>query len=182
MGEFNDELLVTPAMRERLDLEAVPDHTDQVAAFPWFAWLQRSNGSCQRIANQLILPTEDQQQFMLALLRMLNAELRHGGFWVTGWVQPIMFRQDLTAYVAGQQLTRTFTKGICMWADSDGDVQFTMEIVDSMWKIERCSIESWVEQAGDAWAAWYEHMRGVLAPTEGQLYKRAQGQRRPSLH
>ena len=180
MSEFNDDLLLTPALRQRLDLEAVPDHMGEVSQYPWFAWVQRTNGECHKFANQPIFPAEQQQLFALDLTRLLNDELRHDGAWVTGWVQPQMFVEDLGMYAQGLRLQRTFGKCICIWLDEDGDAQFTIEIVEPMWRIERALMDAWIEQAEDGWQKWHRLMRQELKPNQDQLFKRAQGQTTPS--
>jgi len=172
---FNEDLLLTAAMRDRFDMEGefeqdgaafIAQNSGLIVPNPgggWWAAVQRTNGDVHRYANTKLVidPTDDQQAWQMTLLRLLNREIHHMGAWVVGW-------------------THDNTRAIWMWLDNDGDVQFTTDN-DERWAVQSSTDNlTWVSQCEDSWQHWYHFMREVLDPHEDSLFKRAQGQRAPS--
>lgn len=178
--KFSDDLYLTEAMGLRWRLEATPDHVEEASDFPWFSWVRGENGDSRSFKNTKIVPHEEQRALMLDLVRGLNKEIGHDGRWVTGWVHPILFPEDVGLFIlSAVDIEREFRRGIMMWMDVDGDVQFTVEIDEPMREIRQIDVEHWIEQAEDGHILWRD-MMGILGAGEGQRYKRAQGQAAPS--
>lgn len=176
--EFNEELLLTWAIRQRLDFEGAYDQdvgalvndTARTLILPfnpgsWWAAIQRTSGAVHRFeSNMLVLPTVEQQVFLMELLRRLNREIHHDGRWIVAWTH-------------GNQ------RWIAMWVDPHGDIAFTMDNEDRWEEVIKQPMLYWVGDCEGSWTAWHHSMVTVLNPAPEAEYKRAQGQRPPStLH
>jgi len=172
---FNEDLLLTPAMRQRFDIEAVFEQDADtfiaqqsgivvpMGAGGWWAAVQRTNGEIHRFTNGRLLldPTADQTIWQLDVLKILNHEIPHDGAWVVGW-------------------THGNTRAIWLWLDQDGDVQFTVDNEESWETQAGTEMLHWIEQCEQGWSYWFHYMREVLDPNPDTLFKRAQGQKPPS--
>jgi hypothetical protein len=156
MADFNDDLLITKHMNDRLIGEA--QFEDETSTDYWVV-RQRANG---QLIERSVGYKADIAETMIAkfIIVLLNREIRHDGAWIVAWTN------------AGRRF-------VMIWMDKDGDVQFTVEAGDVA-ELADADPLHWVDQCEEAWRLWNNSMRNVLAPNDNQIFKRAQGQRAPS--
>ncbi len=166
--KLDEKTLVTPTLLKRFHLEASLDNDGRFCAY-----VQYSNRDfC--FHNVGPEATINETVFAKELLTLLNDELHHDGAWVavfTGYaIRPPL---DLGSY----------GRLIVLWMDKDGDVQFPIQIEDfSVETAVQKGAFAWLEDCEAAWLTWQHHMRRVLAPKPEQLFKRALGEKPPTLH
>lgn len=168
--KFTEDHLLLPLNLERYSTEAFSGE----GLGTYWVCLQRDSGLFVSRMNDgnMVAPAPDQQMFAQDLVKMLNKEICHGGRWIIEWTHPGEFHS-----VEGVgTFTRTYERWLMMWMDEDGDIQFSVENEEPMWVIMANGPMHWVGQAEDAWEQWKLIMRDALAPTEGQLIHRAQGE------
>ena len=157
---LDDDLLVTPALNARLCTEA--DLAGGRVNSPWWVGAERSNGkfTCFSAGYKADI---GEKLIAEQLIKTANKEVGHDGAWIGQWCNS-GFRFNM------------------LWMDEDGDVQFTIETDDDAGGICNAPLLHWITGCADAWGKWNLLMRKVLAPSKDQLYKRALGQKRPSLN
>lgn len=129
-------------------------------------------------------PSPEQLLWAGDILRLLNRELHHDGAWVVVFthvlpVDAFCILRDVSAANYGRYAL--------IWVDQDADPQFTVEwqagegdlrtFVDVM----LAGVASTGQKCEMAWEIWQTHMRKVLEPKLGQLFRRAKGERAPSV-
>lgn len=159
--KIDDDLLVTAALQQRLQDEAnnlTPDATNRGA---WWIGLERSNGDFKYFSYGY---TADAGEIAVAknLIQVLNKEIAHNGAWVSQWC------------LGGRHLN-------VLWIDRDGDPQFTVEFEEDAYGMAFVELNHWTSQCEDAFLLWQKMMIHALAPSSDQLFKRAKGQKNPSL-
>lgn len=180
----NDDLLITPTLKARLRLEGEYDDADGSV---WCV-LQRSNGDKVEVLSQAALqaghlpPLAEQVMFAHDMVGALNRHLHHDGKWIVAFTHP----SEHSARVIGQAGAVYWNRWFFLWVDKDGDPQFTMENDDLFVETLTAGPDRWMEEAEQAWQTWKHHMRDVLdvstkAQAEAVTFKRAQGQKAPSL-
>lgn len=175
MHRIDEKLLITPALLLRFEQEAVLEEGDG----RHYAVIQRSNGDF--IAHDRGPPLSPEQvMFARDVLDLLNRELHHDGAWV------VVFTHPKPASAA--DATAEYARFAMMWMDRDGDIQFTVDWVEGEGDIFdfpdvlMAGRETWANHAEEAWTTWRGLMVDVLDPSEGQTFKRAQGQAPASVH
>lgn len=160
------ELLFTNTLSMRYAAEA--------DGFGYWMVVTTSDGE-QHIRTLCEPPLPYQQMFCRDLGAGLNRHLHHNGAWIVGLVEakPLLVIDEAGA-------GRDYERAILLWVDEDGDPQFTIEVEDDWSRILSVGPDHWINKAEEAWLRW-RHMREVLDPQEGETYKRAQGQKPPSL-
>jgi len=166
MAQFKDEYLGSLLVRQRLMLES--ENTNAVLTGYWAVAVQGDGRQVVMQAGTRSVPDYMQQTFARDMARALNSAIRHDGSWLVLWTHP--------CFDDGQERVVDFNMWHFLWLDEDGDPQFTIDNEDPFWLALANGELHWLEQAEYAWSQWNLMMREVLAPTEGQTYKRAQGQ------
>jgi hypothetical protein len=178
---LSDDLLVTPALLQRFEGEAhLEGGNGQYFAFVRLRdgrLLGHHPGSPQIIAEQTMWADD--------VLRALNRDLHHDGAWVVVFTAPQPVASNGSAiYVQPDRVE--YGRYAIMWLDEDGDVAFSMEWVQGesdlldFADVLLAGLPSTMEKAEGCWQLWHTAMREVLAPAEGQTFKRARGQRAAS--
>jgi len=156
--KLDDNVMVTEVLQERLKEEAFNLTEDNQAS--WWCCAERSNG---KLVEWEYGYKADLGEKLVAeqLVKTLNKEIHHDGAWVAQWL------------LNGTHLN-------VIWLDQDGDPQCPIEFNEDAAGMCEAPILHWVGQCEEAWHYWYEFMRRVLAPTPGQLFKKAMGQPKPT--
>lgn len=122
------------------------------------------------------MPEQPLVMFMTDMAPALQHHLHHDGRWVVMLTHPRPPASPNAMFIE-------YARFAFVWLDSDGDPQFTVENEEVWWKILTAGQECWLEQAELAWQSWFRAMRHVLEPNpETELYKKAQGQKAPSIY
>lgn len=149
---LQDDPSVTAALGRRLYIEA--------GEGDGWACGVRENGDIKIVCNAQTRPHVFQQDFAFELVRKLNKQISNGGTWTVGWCDG-------------------WGKLIILWLDQDGDVQFTVEDDEPVNVILEAGADHFLSQCFDAYGKWRWSM-SILDLQDGETYKRAQGERRPS--
>lgn len=159
MADFNDDLFLSGHALRRYATEA--DNG------PWYAVFGRTGGRLITTHKDQVWTPEPeavQRLFTDDMAAALNQELAHDGAWVVLLTSPIMEEGGLVV-----SAEREYGRFCFIWMDKDGDIQFTIENEEPLWVVLAQQKLHWMEQAEQAWQAWYFHMREVLAPSDDQL-------------
>lgn len=192
MTHLTDDTLITKALLQRFALEAEQDN----GTTAYYALIRRSNGDL--LTHHPFGMAAEIAQILWAndLLRLLNTELHHDGAWVICFTHPAQPSPKSTDKREEHRLTSLdyalrkhteYQRYALIWIDEDGDPNFTVEwtalesteLFDFA-EVVAAGIESTAQKAETAWQIWYENMKLVIEPREGQTFKRAKGQRAPS--
>lgn len=183
----DDELLITDALKRRLIAEG------QMEGGPGHFWcvVRRSNAITVPFKSSPLIPrpAPDQVMFASDMVESLNRHLHHDGAWVVVFTHPAavvpnMLDLQETTSMARPVIDFTgYDRWAFLWLDRDGDVQFALENDDLFAETLLSGPDHWMEQAEQAWQRWHFHMREVLdkKALEGATFKRAQGERAPSV-
>lgn len=180
---IDDKLLNTPALRMRLDAEA--RFEEGGGTYRGFALRSGGvlDGHILRLTSLGNPPPLDEMQVMFGqdMVRVLNRHLHHDGAWVVLFTHPSHVHKagPIDLPVVGG-LPTMYGRFAFLWMDRDGDVQFTMDSVSDFFEVLSEGPDPWIERAEQAWQNWKHVMRDVLAPKEGETYKRALGEAAPS--
>ena len=183
MPRIDDDTLITTALLRRFALEAqMAGVSDQ-----YYALIQRSSG--ELLSHHPGAPSAVPEQIMWSadVLRRLNRELHHDGAWCVVFCDPKPPEHGELAVFAGSG-HREYARYALLWLDQDGDVQFAVEWVRDEselldWAdVLLAGIDSVMQKCEAAWEIWKLNMRDVLDHGEGQLIKRAKGQRPSTRH
>lgn len=175
MREYDDTLLFTQTIRERLDAEAAMDSEIGVTTASWFAVkvLNRGKGDVviERNYNpektgMLAIPDPSpcQAAWAVAVAKILNHEIDHDGCWIVGLTHPPGFGEFLKI-----QPRFEWRRTIKLWVDNDGDPQFTSDCIDPWRLVVEQNPDHFINQSEKAWQHWKRLMRDVLEPTEDEL-------------
>lgn len=176
---------ITPTLLRRFQAEG--EHGDGDGRH--YALIQRDDGSL--MSHHPYSPNLDPAQMIWAadVLKLLNRELHHDGAWV------VVFTHAQVASLT--ELVRSgfnphhaeYGRYALIWLDADGDPQFTVEWemgcsdeLSDFTDVLLAGIHSTAQKAEAAWMLWHKHMRQVLEPKAAQTFKRAKGERAPSVH
>lgn len=180
MPMLDDKTLITPTLLKRFVIEARMDGgTGQ-----HYGCIYRSNGDlCVHHPGS---PAASPEQVMFAgdMLKRLNRELHHDGAWCMVFTHPKPLAEGFAIFSSPHA---DYSRYVFLWLDPDGDVQIPIE-----WKENESELLDFADvlSAGclahmgcceQAWMDWKMHMRDVLEPREGEIFKEAQGQRPPSM-
>lgn len=177
---LREDLMITPTLLQRFAVEAELAGGDG----RYYAVMQRDDGSL--LAHNPVSPECAPEQLMWAgdVLRLLNRELHHDGCWVIAFTNP---KPSPMQCVLHYPVHCDYHRYCLMWLDADGDPQFTVEWakggsdeLPDFTAVLLCGLISTGQQCEAAWQQWHLMMRDVLDPSEGQLFKAAQGQRASS--
>ena len=162
-------LLTTPVLIRRLSLEADEG--------PFWVLGTYSNGKRFALLPEKPIPppVEEQKVFASDMVQMLNEDLHHDGAWFVGFTNPL---DPVIPFLASTYYGRFFF----LWIDQDGDPQFTIENDEQFWQVLQAGPDEWLGHAETSWQQWHLMMRKVLAPSEHQTFKRALGEKPPSLN
>ena len=177
MPMLRDDLLITKTLLARFAAEGVHMNGDGRQ----YGFIRRDNGETTtwNPYSPEIIP--EQTMFALDVLNKLNRELHHNGAWVMVFTDPKPADTGGLAMLARSGQAE-YSRYVIMWLDEDGDVQFPIEWVENECEphdfagVLVLGIENIVGLCEGAYELWHLHMRQVLEPKEGELYKRAQGQ------
>lgn len=177
MGQkFNDQMMFSKTLRERLDMESEMDanigHSEQVH---WCAFMPLSNGQMiiernyDPCLDSLDIglqrdPTAEQMVWAQAAVKFLNKECAHNGRWVIAWTHPPSVGELLSV-----EPRYEWKRLIKVWLDADGDPAFTTDNVDPFYAIIEMEHEYFAKQSDEAWNKWFTIMRQALDPKEHQL-------------
>lgn len=170
---FDDRMLFSKALRERLDLECQMSDDMEPSSYSWYAVKITTCGKTviernfdPRDKSLYAVPDVPVDQMLWAeeACRVLNKECHHDGMWVVGFTHPPSLG-DLVA-VNKQEFWKRIVK---VWLDADGDVSFTADCVDPWWAVAQQSTDHFINQSEQSWKHWQTLMRDVLDPSENQL-------------
>jgi hypothetical protein len=168
----DNRILITSSLKERLDLEAAADGELYPGVIPsFYAFMKLENGQVLPFSggDRTNEPSEMQKVFGTVMCEALNSDLHHDGAWVVAFTHPPSVLLLGTGYDNWQRMVRIFI-------DKDGDAQFSIETTGDFRSICTTPVEDWVQGAELCWKKWRHLMVDVLDPSEGQTYKRSQGQ------
>lgn len=171
----NDELLITPTLRERLHLEGCFEGAKGAI----WSVLLRSNGQPVEVLSTKAKgwnPLPEQKMFAHDMVRALNKHLHHDGKWIVAFTHPSTFKTP------AQHATKCvyFNRWLFLFVDKDGDPQFTMDNDNLFAEVLEAGPDKWMEDAERAWQTWHTHMREVI-DQKGVTFKKAQGEKAPSV-
>jgi hypothetical protein len=179
---LSDDLLITPTLLRRFELEAQFEDGDG----RYYAIIRCENGRIVPIPFCAWELKPDQRMFAEDVLRKLNRELHHDGAWVICFTH--VKRPSLECVLLDIK-DADYARYALIWVDRDGDPQVTQDWMEGTTDELRdfaavlaAGIESLMAKCETSWLLWHEMMVDVIEPEEGQTYKRAQGQRAPSAH
>lgn len=178
---LSDKLLITPTLLRRFELEG----QFEGGGGQYYALMQRANG--ELVCDHPFGPALEPMQMLWSadVLRALNRELHHDGSWVVCFTHP---QPNSMECVLLNPRHKEYGRYALLWLDKDGDVQFTVEWnrgegeLRDFAMVMLAGMNSTMAKCETAWGLWHEMMVDVIEPQEGQTFKRAQGQRRPSSH
>jgi len=169
MHRLDIETLVTPALLKRFHAEGEFESGDG----RFFAVMQQSNGD---LLTHAVGPDAgpDAMLFASDTLSFLNKHLHHDGAWCIVFTH---YRAPTPPMMHG-----AFDRFVILWMDHDGDVQFPVERDHAIPEAFGYGNHSWAMQCETAWNLWHHAMVTVLEPKADAQYKRAKGQRAPTVH
>jgi hypothetical protein len=174
--------IITPTLLRRFHDEARFGDADG----RHYALILRDDDSL--LSHHPFSPPLDPAQMIWAtdVLKLLNRELHHDGAWVVVFthVQHPAFGSVLLNPGHAE-----YGRYALLWLDADADPQFAVE-----WEIGcaddfkdftdvlLAGIHSTAQKCEAAWTLWHHHMRDTLDLKTAQTFKRAKGERAPSVH
>ncbi len=169
MHKLDDKIAINPDLLRRFGAEARLDGGDG----RYFALMQLNNGNI--LTHQIVGPKIEIHGHLFAvdLLNMLNRQLHHDGAW------SIVFSHYADSPLPG---SGGYSKFTLLWMDRDGDVGFPVDCDEPLSLAISWGLLYWVEHCETAWKLWHHAMRNVLAPRANETFKRAQGEKRPTVH
>ena len=167
--KLDDDLIRSPTIDERLHAEAMD------RAF--VAWIERSNGDVLEYAKGRE-PKPEFKMFAIDIMKALNHWMPNGGAWIVQWSDPKPLAEGNVIMLGDAEYKRF----VIIWIDVDGDPQFTIEYDDDFKEALQLGPDPWLERGASAWNQWRMMMHEVLDPSEEQQFKKAQGEKPPSLH
>lgn len=173
---LTEDLAVTPALLRRFIAEAEMEGGDG----RHYALIRRNDGSL--LAHHPGAPGLSPMQLLWSqdILRLLNRELHHDGAWCVVFTHPKPRFQDAKH--------ADYARYVLLWMDQDGDVQIPIEWLEGDYtgfrtftEVMMAGVQSTAQKCEGAWEVWREMMVKVIQPREGQTFKRARGERAPSV-
>jgi hypothetical protein len=168
MHHLGIDTLVTPALIKRFHDEG----KFEGAAGAFYAFVQKSNGD---LLAHSVGPDVGAAEHLFAadLLSYLNRHLHHDGAWCMVFTHPKPPQPPL--------MQTEFDRLVVLWMDKDGDVQFPLEHNLGIVTALEWAMPAWAQQCETAWALWRQAV-AALELQPGETFKRAKGERRPTLH
>lgn len=145
----------------------------------FIAWIERSNGDVLEYAKGRSAKPE-YKMFAMDIMKALNHWMPNGGAWIVQWSDPAPYKVE--GHVILARPTVEYRRFVIIWIDVDGDPQFTIEFDDDFNEALTMGVDPWLERGASAWNQWRMMMHDVLDPSEEQQFKKAQGEKPPSLH
>jgi hypothetical protein len=177
----HEQVYTSTTILERLQQEAEIDG-DQIPSRPlYWCTFQLPNKEIHTNMNfkpdfATVLPHELQIDFAKGVLKALNTEVGHGGAWIVGYTHPPSKGECVK--VEGDNV---WDRLFCIWLDQDGDPQFTVENIRwTFHEMLEAGAEFWMSQGQMCYSKWQELTHGVLDLKQGETFKRALGEKRPS--
>lgn len=175
-NKFDEKMLFSKALRERMDAEAVADAdlTPPIDAL-WLSMVVRDGGHLviERNYNPAgdildmlpVDPTPAQMIWAEQQVKLLNKEVSHGGAWVVGFTHPPSMVERTMLLNTGDAWKRV----VKIWLDKEGDPAFTIDNIDPFWANIETYPEHFIEQAEQAWQKYHYLMKQALDPRSHQL-------------
>lgn len=170
MHKLDDELVRSQTIDDRLHAEALNT--------PFIAWIERSNGEILEYAKGLS-PKPEFKVFAIDIMTALNRHMPNGGAWIVQWSDPKPYENPGNLIMLD---AIEYARFVIIWIDVDGDPQFTIEFDDNFNEALTMGVDPWLERGASAWNHWRMLMHDVLDPREDQQFKKAQGEKPPSLN
>lgn len=171
---FDEQMLFSKAVRERLDAEAALLSDLGTERTYWYAVRSRQNGARTIERNYdpshqieffaTLDPTSEQQLLAEQIGLRLNEECAHDGAWVVAYTHPPEF-----GHIIGVTPNYSWRRLVKLWMDQDGDVGFSLDCIDPFWQVATQSPDHFIEQGEQAWQKWHFLMRDALDPRIHQL-------------
>lgn len=190
--------VVTPLLLRRFLLEAhvedasgesiEPRFEGDVPPAPYYAIVKRDDGDLA--VWHPYGPALDDMQMLFShdVLRRLNKDLHHDGAWVIVWTNPAPPPPMDSLGVLVNPRARDYRRYALIWMDKDADPQFTIEwhegITSDFKTFEDVLIAgavSLMHRAESAWGLWEENRKMLELHKSGATYRRAKGERAPSI-
>lgn len=180
MARLPYDKLISITLLRRFELEANAERGGQ----QYYALMLRDDGDL--VAHHPFGPQLDPAQMIWAadVIRRLNKELHHDGAWVVCFTDPLPVL--LETVLSAPPKHAEYGRYCLIWLDRDGDPQFTQEWVAGENSGFLCfadvllaGIVSTMQKCEVSWGIWRE-AQDVIDATEGQTFKKAQGQRASS--
>jgi hypothetical protein len=179
MARLSFDELVTPTLLKRFELEG--DAEAGPGQGQYYAIILRENGDL--VVHHPTGPQLDPIQQLWAgnLLKMLNRELHHDGAWVIVFTNPKPNAEGLAIYA--HPAHREYLRYAIVFVDKDADPQFTVEWLagdnadfSTFAQVVAAGIESTCQKCEAAWELHQEYMVKLIAPKEGQTFRKAKGE------
>lgn len=177
MHKLDEDTLITTDLLRKLISYSEEDHGNGAH----YAVIQKNNGDW--LTHNPGSPELDAMQMMFArdVLALANREIAHDGAWLIVFTHPGALRHLL-------QSDNEYTRFNLLWMDKDGDVKFRLE-----WEIGQgdelefpdvlaSGVHSWVERMEMCYQQWHMLNVQALAAKDSQTFKKAKGQRPPTLN
>jgi len=183
MPMLDDDRLITKALLRRFAAEGEILKGDG----RHYAFIRRDNGEITTHNPYSPEIIGEQTMFAVDVLNKLNRELHHNGAWVIVFTDPKPADMQNGLAVLARSGEAEYSRYVILWLDEDGDVQIPIEWVENECEprdfagVLATGLENIIGLCEGGWELWNLHMRKVLEPGQGELYKRARGQLPPSL-
>lgn len=173
---FDENLLFSQALRNRLDTEAAMEADLGTTSASWYAVkmlddhqvvIERNYDPRAGIISD---PPTHQMLWAEAVSKILNHECGHDGRWVVGFTHPPGYGEMVLC-----EPKFSWRRIIKVWLDIDGDPQFTVDCIENWENVASQSPHHFIGQAEEAWKHWKVLMRDVLQPKDYQLKQLAKG-------
>lgn len=179
MRKFDEQMMFSAAVRERLDQECAMTSDLGTHAQHWYAVMVLPSGHVEVWRNydagnkiQGLFdrdPPWHQREWAEGIAKLLNRECHHDGAWIIAFTHPPGF-----AEMVGIEPKFEWRRIVKLWMDSDGDVAFTVDNLDPFHMVFTNRPHYYVAQSEEAWEKWKLLMRDALQPQEHQLRPLAQ--------
>lgn len=157
-----DKLWKSTAIQDRLTLEAEAEASFGKAdrAQYWFIVPEADDPQSRKLvyvcnydmdSMMNVNPHEIQQDFCVQFVRKAMREMSYNGYWMCGWTHPPAWGESLK-----EDGENCWNRLCIMWADEDGDIQFTYEIEHTVNLMMQNGIDYYIKQSEDAYLRYLE--------------------------
>lgn len=143
---------------ENIVMASLAGHLHRHVSPGWYAAILFSDGTGLALGetDDVPEPAEHVIQWMGRVAMTLNRELHQGGHWIVAWSDSL--------------------EPVLLWRDGDGDLHVAVEVAVKADKLDAYGLDRVVQFAAEAQAEGRIRL-GLLALSQGQIVKRALGQR-----